>query len=105
MIDQGALKLIVSQSWQQLTTGWAHGKKVLRNTRKNIIFPSNPHLNVRYLSKILNLTTDMTSKWVTYRLRYRKYWTVTRTRVRQLEFNLIHNSHEYLAKRSQIQEY
>ena len=40
----------------QLIPGWTHGKKVLRNTWKNFVFPSSLHLNVCYLSKILNLT-------------------------------------------------
>ena len=52
----------------------------------------NPHLNVRSLPKILNFTSDMTSKWVTYRLRYRKYLTVPRTRVRLSTANFIHNA-------------
>ena len=26
------------------------------------VFPSHPHLNIRYLSKIRNFTTDMTNK-------------------------------------------
>ena len=51
----------------QLITGWAHGATVLRNWKKISLW--NPHLNVRYLLQILNFTTDMTSKWVTYWLR------------------------------------
>ena len=50
----------------QLITGWAHGVTVLRKWKN--ISPWNLHLNVRYLSQILNFTTDMTSKWITYRL-------------------------------------
>ena len=34
----------------------------------------------------------MTSKWVTYRLRYRKYLTLPRTRVRLSTANFIHNA-------------
>ena len=61
LIVWGALKRIVS-SWHyifhrvfvthsdpQLKTGWAHGRTVLRNTWKNIVFPSIPHENVRYI--------------------------------------------------------
>ena len=66
----------------QLITRWAHGTAVLPKKWKNIVCPSNPHLNFRYLSKILNLTTEMRCKWVTYRLSYRKYQTAPRTRVR-----------------------
>jgi len=84
LIVYGALKLIVF-SWQdfihcvviynnpQPITGRAHGMTVLQNTWENIVFPSNLHLNVCYLPKILNFTTDMTSKWITSWLPNRKY--------------------------------
>ena len=67
---------------------------MLRNSWKNIVFPSNPHFNFRYVSNILNFTTDMTSKWESYRLHCRKYQTVPRTRVPFFDFFLIHNTHE-----------
>ena len=75
----------------QLISGWAHRTTVLRN----IASPSNPHFSVRYLPKILNFTTDMTSKRVTYRLRYRNYET-PRTCVRLSTASLTQNIHECL---------
>ena len=95
-LDKISSIVFVNHSDPQLITGWAHGTTVLRNTWKNIIFPSNPHFNFRYVPNILNLTTDMTSKLESYRLHCRKYQTVPRTRVRVpfFDFFLIHNTHE-----------
>ena len=41
--------VFVTHSDPQLKTGWAHGTTMLRNTWKNIVFPSIPHENVRYI--------------------------------------------------------
>ena len=89
-LDKISSIVFVNHSDPQLITGWAHGTTVLRNTWKNIVFPSNPHFKFRYAPNILNFTTDMTSKWESYNQ------TVPRTRVRVpfFDFFLIHNTHE-----------
>ena len=84
LIVQGTMKLIFS-SWQDFIDcvrdpQWSiadHWLGSWNNSQlwkcENIVSPLNPHLNVCYLPKILNFTTDMTSKWVTYRLHYKIY--------------------------------
>ena len=88
----------------QLITGWGHGTTVLRKW-KNIVSPSNLHLNVRYLPKKLNFSTDMTSKWVTYRQRYKKSPDNVKLFLVLASDSRQPTSYECLTKRSQTQEY